>query len=395
MKNTQQSGENNLANDGGHHSQYNGQYNNQHRGLHQFSCRNCGAAQAYQIGTQQLTCTSCGHSETIEDHGERIDEYPLAQALKQIRLKPLAPPQTTVTCERCGAQSEWDIYSLSDQCPYCHTPIAKLDTAQQRLQIEAIVPFSVDKSTAFKQWQQWLKKRWFAPNALKAMTGHHKQFEGLYVPHWTFDSLTYTDYRGLRGEHYTDYVTQTRVVNGKTETVKVAVTKTRWYPASGQVRILFDDVLVLASMRVPQTIVNQLGPWQLTQARPYTADYLAGMKADYYQLDLDEAFVVAQQKMTVDIEQAIYRDIGGDVQRILQKRTEYQNSTYKLILLPVWYSALEYKGKIYPMVINGQTAAVAGQYPKSMIKITAAVITAVVIAGGLAYAYYRYQGVIG
>lgn len=357
---------------------------------HQFSCRNCGSAIVYHIGEQSLQCISCSATETIKDSHESIQEFSLEKALSELRLKPLTVNNKPVLCDNCGAHSDWDVNSLSDLCPYCATPIAKLDTENQRLQIEAIVPFCVEKSIAFDAFSQWIKRRWFAPNVLKQMAGHSKQFTGIYIPHWTFDSLTYTDYRGLRGENYIEYVTQTRTVNGKTQHVEVPVTKVRWYRAVGQVRLMFDDILVLAAMLIPKTIVNQLRPWQLNQATPYTADYLAGLKAQYYQLDLDEAFVIAQQRMSRDIDIAIRHDIGGDQQRIQQKKTRYQNSTYKLILLPVWHSSFEYKGKQYQFVINGQTAKVAGQYPKSPIKIAAAIIVSLIVLGLVIYYFREY-----
>ncbi|PIE46034.1 MAG: primosomal protein N' (replication factor Y) - superfamily II helicase [Gammaproteobacteria bacterium] len=353
----------------------------------QFSCHNCGSAIEYKIGSNQLTCKLCGYSKTINESSDRIREYKLSEALDNIKLKPLMVTDQRVKCTNCGAESEWDIYSLSDLCPYCKTPIAKLDTDNQRIQIEAILPFDVDKSEAFAALVQWIKGRWFAPNVLKDMAGHSKQLEGIYIPHWTFDSLTETHYRGMRGEHYIEYVRQQRMVNGKMQTVSLPVTKTRWFPASGTVRVIFDDVLVLASMLIPKTIVNQLRPWQLAQAKPYTPDYIAGLKAQYYQLDLDDAFVIAQQRMAGKIDMAIRSDIGGDAQRIDDKETRYQNSTYKLVLLPVWYSSFEYRGKIYRTVMNGQTGKVAGQYPKSTVKIVFAVVIVIILLLVLGYFY--------
>lgn len=361
-------------------------------GQHQFSCRNCGSAMSYQVGSEALSCQSCGYLEAIDDKGQSIEELPLDIALSNIHLKPLEAPDTQVTCQHCGATSEWDIHSLSDLCPYCQTPIAKLDTENQRLHVEAIAPFSIEKSHAFAAFKKWLGNRWFAPNVLKEMSGHSKQFEGIYVPHWTFDSLTYTNYRGMRGVYYTEYVRQTRRVNGKMQTVEVPVTRTRWFPTAGQVRLMFDDVLVLASMLIPKTIVNRLRPWRLESAVPYTPEYLAGLKSKYYQLDLGQAFQVAQQRMATDIDLAIRSDIGGDTQRIQAKDTRYQNSTYKLILLPVWYSAFEYKGKTYQTVINGQTGKVAGQYPKSPVKIAAAVVVGLIVLGIFAYFAMQNQG---
>lgn len=354
-------------------------------GLRLFTCTQCGSAMTYRTGDKAISCTACSSSQTIESIGESITEHPLEEALRNIRLKPLTTPETTVHCDICGASFTWDASRLSDKCPYCKTPIAKLDTENNRLHIEAIVPFSVDKKTAFGYFSKWLKQRWFAPNVLKEMSGHSKQFEGVYVPHWTFDSLTFTDYRGQRGQHYVEYVRQTRMVDGKMQTVDVPVTKTRWYPAAGQVRVMFDDVLVLASMLIPKTIVNRLRPWHLKRAEPYTPEYLAGLKANYYQLDLDDAFQIAQQRMASDIDHAIRRNIGGDVQQIHSKRTRYQNSTYKLMLLPVWYSAFEYNGKMYQTVINGQTGKVAGHYPKSAKKIAIAVILGLIALAAAGY----------
>ncbi len=356
--------------------------NQNKRGQLQFSCRQCGSAIHYQVGSKQLACQSCGKVEYIDDNQATIDELPLDKSLEQLRLKPLTAPDTDVTCDNCGATSAWDIYSLSDLCPYCQTPIAKLDTDNHRLQIEAIVPFFVSKSKAFQHLDKWMKKRWFAPNVLKQMSGHSKQFNGIYVPHWTFDSLTYTDYSGRRGTHYME-----PRINSKGKVTMVR--KTRWRSVSGQVRVIFDDVLILASMLIPKVIVNRLSPWMLHHAKPYTAEYLAGLKAKYYQLDLDEAFTIAKQKMASDIDFAIRRDIGGDVQEIWQKQTYYQNSTYKLILLPVWHSAFEYQGKKYQIVINGQTGKVAGQYPKSPIKIAAAVICLAMIFA--IWGYFAFQ----
>lgn len=358
---------------------------------HQFSCRQCGAATHYQVGSKQLSCTACGYQEPIAERIDSISEYSLDHALETMRVKPLTQPDTHVLCNSCGATVEWDINSLSDLCPYCKTPIAKLDTDNHRIQIEAIAPFTVEERQAFKALEKWIKGRWLAPSVLKEMAGHSKQFEGVYIPHWTFDSLTHTAYQGLRGEYYIEYQRQTRIINGERQVVEVPVTKTRWYHAAGQIRLMFDDVLVLASMLIPKTIINRLRPWRLEATVPYTPEYVAGLKAKYYQLDLDDAFTVAQQEMNRDIEIAVRRDIGGDVQQIHHKQTHYQNSTYKLILLPVWHSAFEYKGKSYKTVINGQTGKIAGQYPKSPAKVALLVITVLIILGILAYFFSQNQ----
>ncbi|MBS9777421.1 MAG: hypothetical protein KGV50_01530 [Gammaproteobacteria bacterium] len=352
---------------------------------HFFGCKSCGSALEYHISTQELSCQSCGHSEKIKKSHKTIKEFSLKNALENITLKPFEPPSTNISCNNCGATSQWDDYTLSDACQYCKTPIAQSDTNAERIHIEAIVPFILERTKAQNIYGQWIKKRWFAPNTLKQMSGHNKTFERVYIPHWTFDSSTDSNYQGLRGDYYIDFVTSTKIVNGKLETVTMPVQKTRWTSVSGTVRIFFDDLIVLASMLIPTTIVQELGPWRLQDAKPYTPEYITGSKTHYYQLNLDDAYSLAQENMQRRINVEIKREIGGDKQRIRHIDTNYQNSTYKLVMLPIWHSSFEYRGKIYKTVINGQSGKIAGQYPKSTIKITIAATAAALLIGAVVY----------
>ena len=72
-----------------------------------------------------------------------------------------------------------------------------------------IVPEEVRK--AFKGW---VTSRWFAPSSLKKV-GSTEQLTGTYLPHWTYDSATATNYTGERGEHYWVTETYTENVNGQ------------------------------------------------------------------------------------------------------------------------------------------------------------------------------------
>ena len=60
----------------------------------------------------------------------------------------------------------------------------------------------------------------------------------------------------------------------------------------------------------------------------------------------------------------------------------YSDETYKHILMPVYSTAFSYNNKTYNVVINGQTGAIKGQYPKSPLKIgiiIAAIVAAIVL----------------
>ncbi len=60
-------------------------------------------------------------------------------------------------------------------------------------------------------------------------------------------------------------------------------------------------------------------------------------------------------------------------------RTNYTDTTYKYILLPVWLSIYRYGDKVYRFVVNARTGEVHGERPYSAIKIALAVIAAIII----------------
>ena len=138
----------------------------------------------------------------------------------------------------------------------------------------------------------------------------------------------------------------------------------------------FDDVLVGATRTLPRKITDWLEPWDLHELVPYTEDYLAGFSSEVYQVELDEGFGVAQQRMDKIIQNDVRNAIGGDQQRISSLRTEHSDTTFKHVLLPVWTAAFEFRGKTYRFVVNGRTGKVRGERPYSVIKIALAGIAA-------------------
>ena len=84
-------------------------------------------------------------------------------------------------------------------------------------------------------------------------------------------------------------------------------------------------------------------------------------------------------------------DIGGDQQRIHDIDTTISDVTFKHILLPVWLAAYKYNNKTYRFVVNGRTGRVQGERPWSAIKITIAIVLALIVAAGVGYVIAQNQ----
>ncbi len=160
---------------------------------------------------------------------------------------------------------------------------------------------------------------------------------------------------------------------------------TRWWPASGQVRHAFDDVLVPASQRLPQSRLDDLAPWSLDNAVAYQPGYLSGYQALRYDVEPDQGLDEAKTRMRPAIEKDCRADIGGDEQRVHSVDTALLDVMFKLVLLPVWIAAYVYAGRTFQVLVNAHTGQVVGERPYSPWKISAAVAAVLtVIAAGCA-----------
>jgi hypothetical protein len=257
---------------------------------------------------------------------------------------------------------------------------------------QSLLPFAVTRDDARGRFRQWLRSRWFAPNALKRMSNLDTGLQGVFLPHWTYDSHCFTRYVGQRGEYYwvTEYYTTTDQ-DGKTVRKSRQVRKTRWYPAAGMVQNRFDDLLVPASTSLPAKHVAELEPWGLENLVAVDRSYQAGFKTECYAIGLEDGFELAKRQMVPPIEHTIRADIGGDTQRIHNYTTSYRDITFKHILLPVWISSYHYAKKLYRIVINARTGEVQGERPWSAWKITGAVLGGLVLAGLIAWLVQQSQ----
>jgi hypothetical protein len=261
-------------------------------------------------------------------------------------------------------------------CPFCGSPIvAQPQAADPLIAPDAVLVFKLPKAAAQASVTKWLASRWFAPNALQRMAHPEHGIGGVYLPFWSYSTDTRSVYRGERGEYY--YVAEEyddTDDQGHTVTRTRQVRHTRWYPASGEVARRFEDTLISGTHAVAASHLTALQPWDLGALRPYDPAYLAGFKAQRYQLDLAGGFDAAKQVMAPRIEEDAASDIGGDEQRVEEVKTEYANSTFRHLLLPVWVGAYQFGGKVYQLAVNARTGSVHGDRPWSVVKIGALVL---------------------
>ena len=347
-----------------------------------FPCPSCGAGLEFHIGTQALKCPFCGAEQAVEpDPDAAVAERDLAAMLRRLRDRHDAgrhqyDDMRELTCRSCAGTVLFAGSVTGTECPYCATPL-QLDAAEQakdRVSLDGVLPFRVPEADAARNLKAWVASRWFAPNDFRrrGVTG---KFNGVYLPYWTFDALTFTRYTGQRGDYYT-----VTVGSGKN---KRTVTRTRWSRRSGSFERFFDDTLVVASGGVRTKLADDLEPWPLPAVAPYDQRLLAGFLVRTYDLDLEPAFGVARQRMRAQLEYDVRRRIGGDVQRITSLDVRHEAVTFKHLLLPVWMLAYRYNDEPHQVLVNAVTGRVTGERPYSWVKISLAVLAGLIVAAAI------------
>jgi DNA-directed RNA polymerase subunit RPC12/RpoP len=357
---------------------------------HRFPCEQCGADYRFDPEKNLLVCDFCGSTQEVAQSGPwegGIRELDFKAAMANLLSLQEMQETRVSTCPNCAAQVEFAGDSHATQCPFCATPVVADTGTHRQIKPRGLLPFALDEKAAHDAMVGWLGRLWFAPNGLKEYARKGRKMTGIYVPFWTYDADTSSNYRGERGTIY--YETRTVMRDGKQETVRVQ--KIRWSPASGHVKRFFDDVLVLASRALPKKFTDALEPWDLSALEPYRPEFLAGFDAEAYQVDLDEGFVEARTRMDRQIERDVKFDIGGDRQRIHRIDTDVRDVTFKHILLPVWLAAYKYRGKTYRFVVNGTSGKVQGERPWSAWKIALAVLLGLIVAAGVGYVVAQNQ----
>jgi predicted RNA-binding Zn-ribbon protein involved in translation (DUF1610 family) len=348
-----------------------------------FTCKNCGAPLRFSPISNSLSCEFCDTQESIEQSNQKIKEYSFQEALNLLEKHHEQKIEKETTCTKCAATFTMNPYSVSSNCPYCGTP-AIIEFVKE-IHPKSLLPFQISQKKAQEFFKKWIGSLWFAPTELKKfLTGEYK-LKGYYLPHWTYDSETHTQYHGERGIIYYVNVERTVVVNGRQERKTVREARIRWTPVSGAVENFFDDITVGASKTISHTILDNLEPWHTDVLVPFNKKYILGFDSEEYTIGLDNGFEFAKLKMDGVIRQKIKHQIGGDQQRITRMNTQYQNTTYKNVLFPIWTAEFKWNNKVYNYAINGQTGKVTGERPYSWIKITAFVLIVAIIIGGALY----------
>ena len=354
-----------------------------------FPCSQCGARLDFQPGANALACPYCGHSERIYDDISGVQERDLeAYLAAPAPGEVIAGHSQEIQCTGCGAVVILEDNVSADQCPFCTTHLENAPRAAGEMVMpESILPFEVDYRMAKEAFETWINDRWFAPDGLRKMA-NLGQLQGVYLPFWTYDTMTYTKYTGRRGVEKAAgmYGADDDVIPGADILGRMnGRSYIEWQDVSGDVHHFFDDMLVGASQSLPYDKIAQLQPWDLENLVAFKPEYLSGFKTERYAVELSQGFAMCKLLIDPLAKQLCLQDIGGDYQVLETHQSNFEQATFKHVLLPTWIASYRYYGKVFHILVNARTGEVVGDRPWSIAKIASAVTLLLGLAAAVLY----------
>ena len=358
--------------------------------LQKYNCPSCGAEAHWNPAKQALICAYCGTESpaTLDKTaaGNVLKEHDLVAALRAIPddRRGWQAEKTSVRCRSCQAISVFDPTRVAQRCDFCgSSALVQHEELKDAFRPESVLPFKVSEEQGREKIRAWYGHVWFAPTRLKraAMTD---TVHGVYLPYWTFDAKVTATWTAEAGHYY--YTTES-YRDGKGNRQTRQVRHVRWEPASGSLDHVFDDELVPASRGVDTNLLRAVEPFPTKELVPYDPGFVAGWVVERYQLDLVSAARHSRERMDEAVRQRCAAEVPGDTHRNLQVQADYSRQTFKHLIVPIWLLSYMYGARRFQVVMNGYTGELAGEYPKSWIKIAAAVLAVLAVALFVIYAF--------
>jgi hypothetical protein len=347
--------------------------------LQKYPCAACGAQAEWNPAKGALVCSFCGTVTPFSvDPEGAVVELDLVKALRELpdEERGWLEERRSVQCQSCKAVSVFDPQRVGQNCDFCGSPkLIPYEEIKAPIRPQSLLPFKVSESDVREQIRHWYASKWLAPNSLRRRALVDR-VHGIYIPYWTFDAHVVCPWTADAGHYY--YTTETyRDSRGRTATRSVR--HVRWEPAAGEVRHFFDDEPVPGTHGVSLDLLKKVEPFPTKELVPYTPAFLSGFVVEHYQVVLVEAAESSRAQMTRKLHDMCAREVPGDTHRNLHIQPAFSGLTFKHVLVPVWLLTYTYGNKPWQVVVNGYTGQIAGEYPKSWIKIAFLVLIVLIV----------------
>lgn len=342
-----------------------------------FKCPNCGATTGFDPRAGAVTCSNCGSVYALKTQTVGREANELEFTLDTLNSAPRGWGSTRrdLICEKCGATTSVAPTELATTCPFCGSnQVAARTAVPDAFRPRYLVPFKIERSRCVELAREWLKRGWMYPRDL-VRVAYGAQFTGIYLSFWTFRARVNGQWRAEVGTERNEQYFDMDSKSFKTRRV------IDWQWEQGRVITPFDNQIATATTHIASRLLRRLEPYDLDALVTYDPGYLAGWRAQSYEVGLEQAWDAARVEMREKTRGAAREQIESPHVRNFSLNAAFDDEAWRLLLLPVFIATYRFQDKTYQLVINGQTGKVAGDKPVAWRRVWA--IVAALVTPGL------------
>ena len=110
--------------------------------------------------------------------------------------------------------------------------------------------------------------------------------------------------------------------------------------------------------------MDSIEPYNYSEFKPFNRSYLSGFLAEKYDLNKDEVYDRAKNRMKNTMVDELKSTIRGyNSVTVDNSDVNINSGEVEYALLPVWMLNIKFKEKMYTFAMNGQTKKVVGIVP--------------------------------
>lgn len=319
-------------------------------------CPNCAGYFVYSPKDNALKCQSCGSTKPV-DCTDDISQHDYESTKLQYN-NDWTKDAKTIKCQNCGANIVISRFSMIDKCSYCGNSALVDVNNINSIKPDAVLPFSIDVEQAKTFFKEGLKGKMFIPNVLKRETPK-LNITPRYVNAYVFNASLIAKYSATLVFEETEYDSKgNRHTSSYTKHV------------AGEMPHKVVDYVVESNSNLSQSELEKIMPYNLSNLKSYSGEFLFGATAEYSNKSLIDANRELEDELHEDIRRSIIHKYHADGANNVSIELNYISKKYCYCLLPTYSFDYDFNKKHYSTIMNGTTGKLGGGVPRSGAKIT-------------------------
>ena len=309
-------------------------------------CPVCGGHLTVDEDGKRVYCRFCGHDAPLKKADVGADVLGMALLERKAQRVQWVIGERLLHCNQCGAERTLPARKLSMVCPFCGSnQVIVQDALGSFEQPHGLVPFSIYEEpakAAIRDKMNALTERLYSVrdgNKIARAT-----LEGVFLPFWVFDALLDVSITTV----------DKRISNKDLRWLQAGNTGYSHTKTMGGV----NGLGICAVKSLPSDLTDRLGEYDLDLMMSYDPKLLASYPAELYEIDFDQASLIARSRASEQVRKEQTTFQGTEVETTVSALVIQMS--FSLVLMPVWVATLtERDGDVRTALVNGQNGQVA------------------------------------